>query len=70
MPYPLASATLRDGDRSMLLRVKDTRFEVPLGDASWSNDALVEVVAAPAQEIPAPAAEPTRTAAETPRTAP
>jgi hypothetical protein len=69
MPYPLASATLRDGDRSMPLRVKDSRFAVPLGDASWSNDALVEVVPAPAQEVPA-AAEPTRTAAETPRTAP
>jgi hypothetical protein len=67
MPYPLASATLRDGERSMALRVKDTRFEVPLGDASWSHDALVEVV--PAPDDPAPE-EAIRTAAETPRTAP
>jgi hypothetical protein len=69
MPYPLASATLRDGERSMVLRVKDNRFMVPLGDASWSNDALVEVVPAPVQDAAAPA-EPTRTAAETPRTGP
>jgi hypothetical protein len=33
---------------SLPLRVKGWRFEVPIGDKSWSNDAIVEVAFAPA----------------------
>jgi len=69
MPAELASATLRDGERSVALKVKGNAFAVPISDTGWSNDALVEVTYAPAEPAadPAPA---TRTADETPRTAP
>jgi hypothetical protein len=43
MPAPLGAAVLREGQRSTALRVKGSRFEVPIGDTSWSNDAIVEV---------------------------
>jgi hypothetical protein len=43
MPGPLGAAVLREGQRSTALRVKGSRFEVPIGDTSWSNDAIVEV---------------------------
>jgi len=68
----LAGATLRDGERSMALKVSGKSFRVPIGDTSWSNDALVEVSYAPAEDAAAQAAAPalTRTAAETPKTAP
>jgi len=46
-PGMLRGATLRDGQRSLALRVKDTRVEVPIGDTSWSNDAIVELAFAP-----------------------
>ncbi len=49
-PAPLSSAILRDGQRSMALRVKGARFEVPVGDTSWSNDAIVELAFAPSGE--------------------
>lgn len=42
-PSPLARATLKDGDRSVGLKVKQSGFEVPIGDLSWSNDALIEL---------------------------
>lgn len=48
MPGALGAAVLRDGGRSTELRVKGSRFEVPIGDQSWSNDAIVEVQFAPA----------------------
>jgi hypothetical protein len=51
-PAPLSSAILRDGQRSMALRVKGARFEVPIGDTSWSNDAVVELAFAPSAEAP------------------
>jgi hypothetical protein len=47
MPAALSAALLRDGERSMPLRVKGAKFEVPIGDKSWSNDAIVEVQFAP-----------------------
>lgn len=50
MPATLSGAVLRDGERSIPLRVKGWRFEVPVGDKSWSNDAIVEVVFAPPAE--------------------
>jgi hypothetical protein len=42
-PAPLNAATLRDGERSLALEVEDRSFRLPIGDASWSNDAIVEV---------------------------
>jgi hypothetical protein len=57
----ISAATLRDGERSLALKVSGKSFRIPIGDTSWSNDALIEVRYAPAV---------TRTAGETPRTAP
>jgi hypothetical protein len=42
-PMPLAGATLRRGERSMPLQVEEWRYTVPIGDASWPDDALVEL---------------------------
>lgn len=39
----LAAATLRDGERSLALKVRGTSFTAPIGDTSWSNDAIVEL---------------------------
>jgi len=49
----LSAATLRDGERSLALKVKGKDFRIPIGDGSWSNDAIVEVEFAPPDE-PAP----------------
>jgi len=66
--HTLAAATLHEGERRLALRVQGKRFMVPLSDASWSNEALVDLAFAAAE---ADAAEETiRTAGETPRTAP
>jgi hypothetical protein len=46
---PLASAVLRDGERTLALRVKGRQVELPLYDTSWSNDALVDLTFEPAQ---------------------
>ena len=63
---PLLGAVLVDGKRSAKLEVKGHTFQVPIGNASWSDDALVELTfAEPAEAAPA-----TGTAGETPRTAP
>jgi len=43
MPATLGAAVLREGQRSAALRVKGRKFEIPVGDTSWSNDAIVEV---------------------------
>jgi hypothetical protein len=40
---PLLTATLTAGDRSAKLNSAKRRFEVPLGDRSWPDDALVEL---------------------------
>jgi hypothetical protein len=40
---PLASAVLREGERTLALRVNGRHFELPLYDTSWSNDALVDL---------------------------
>jgi hypothetical protein len=34
---------LREGGRTLALRVKGRHFELPLYDTSWSNDALVDL---------------------------
>jgi hypothetical protein len=47
MPATLSVAVLRDGERSVPLRVRGQRVGVPIGDNSWSNDAIVEVAFAP-----------------------
>jgi hypothetical protein len=59
----LASATLHEGERRQALKVEGKHFMVPLSDAGWSNDALIDL--AFTRE-----AEPIRTADETPQTAP
>jgi hypothetical protein len=40
----LSAATLREGERSMPLKVDGKTFRLPIGDTSWSNDAIVELV--------------------------
>ena len=40
---PLASAVLREGERTLALRVKGRQVEIPLYDTSWSNDAIVDL---------------------------
>jgi hypothetical protein len=40
----LSAATLREGERSMALKVDGKTFRLPIGDTSWSNDAIVELV--------------------------
>jgi hypothetical protein len=40
----LSAATLREGERSMALKVDGKSFRLPIGDTSWSNDAMVELV--------------------------
>jgi hypothetical protein len=42
-PARLSAATLRDGDRSLALKVEGKSFRLPIGDTSWSNDAVVEL---------------------------
>jgi hypothetical protein len=49
----LAKAVLYDGNRSKVLKVDGKSFRAPIGDTSWSNDAIVELEFAPAAE-PAP----------------
>ena len=53
---PLAGATLRSGARSLALEVGEWQYNVPIGDASWPDDALVELSEASAAP-PAPPAQ-------------
>jgi hypothetical protein len=56
----LAAATLRDGERSLALKVTGKSFRAPIGDAGWSNDAIIELEYAPPepdQVAAAPASE-------------
>jgi hypothetical protein len=46
---PLASAVLREGERKLPLRVRERQFELPLSDAAWSNDAIVDFTYASAE---------------------
>lgn len=52
MNEPPASAVLREGGRSTPLRVKGHKVDVPIGDTSWSNDAIVETT--PITKVAAP----------------
>ncbi len=72
---PLVEAILSEGNRSKALKTDNDEFSVGLGDADWSDDALVELrfdQAAPKAVVPAAPATGTATgtAAGTPRTAP
>jgi hypothetical protein len=40
---PLAAAMLREGERTLPLKVKGRQFELPLYDTSWTNDAVVDL---------------------------
>jgi len=40
---PLTSAVLREGERTLPLKVKNRQFELPLYDTSWGNDAVVDL---------------------------
>jgi hypothetical protein len=48
----LGAATLRDGERSLALKVSGKSFRLPIGDTSWSNDAIVELEFAKQDEAP------------------
>lgn len=61
---PLQGAVLVDGNRSAQLEVKGGTYHVPIGNLSWSDDAVIELT------FKDPAASATGTAAGTPRTAP
>jgi hypothetical protein len=47
LPFPaparLAAATLRHGERSAPLKTNNQEFTVPIGDAGWPDDSLVEM---------------------------
>ncbi len=54
----LSAATLRDGARSKALEVEGKRFRLPIGDTSWSNDAIIELeYAPPSAPVVAPRAD-------------
>jgi hypothetical protein len=55
----LSAATLRDGERRMKLETEEKSFRLPIGDTSWSNDAIIELEFAAAT----PAAQPASSAA-------
>jgi hypothetical protein len=61
-PGQLVSAVLREGERSVALKVSGQGYSAPTGDTSWSDEAIVELAWAAPDAI--------RTAGETPRTAP
>ena len=68
---PLVGALLREGERSKELKTGDKEFSVGIGDADWSDEALVELeFVPPAAAAAATGTAVTGTAAETPRTAP
>ena len=46
----LSAATLREGERTLALKVDGRSFRVPIGDTSWGDDAIVELEYAPATE--------------------
>jgi hypothetical protein len=53
----LSSATLREGERSVPLEVEGKSFRLPIGDTSWGNEAMIELVfdtsgAKPAEPAP------------------
>ena len=53
---PLAAAVLLEGERTLPLQVNGRKFEVPLADAGWSDDAIVDLAYA-STEPPAATSE-------------
>lgn len=53
-PAPISGAVLAEGNRSAKLRVRGRQFELPIGDTSWGNDALIELEFTPSPATPAP----------------
>ena len=53
-PAPLRGAVLVEGNRSANLRVRGRQFDLPIGDTSWGNDALIELDYAPASSAATP----------------
>lgn len=49
---PISGAVLVEGNRSAKLRVRGRQFDLPIGDTSWGNDALIELEFAPAPAAP------------------
>jgi hypothetical protein len=64
---PVKEAILVEGNRSALLKSTGQSYQVPIGNSTWSDEAMVELTFA--DETPVVAAA-TGTAGETPRTAP
>ncbi len=53
-PAPISGAVLAEGNRSAKLRVRGRQFDLPIGDTSWGNDALIELDFSPSPASPAP----------------
>ncbi len=62
---PIKEAVLVEGNRSALLKSKGQSFEVPIGNSTWSDEAIIELTYTEDVVLAA-----TGTAGETPRTAP
>ena len=67
---PIVDAVLHEGKRSKALETENDEFRVGLGDAEWSDEALVELTLGEPVARSAVPVTATGTAAETPRTAP
>lgn len=65
--HTIDKAYLEDGARSRNIEFSGKTYSVPLYDATWSDDALIQLGYAPADSAPP---ELTGTAGETPRTVP
>ncbi|RZA33459.1 MAG: hypothetical protein EOP92_20795 [Lysobacteraceae bacterium] len=67
---PLLEALLVDENRSAKLEVKGGTYHVPIGNLTWSDDAMIELVYANPADPAEPDQPSTETAGEKPRTAP
>lgn len=66
VPATLGAATLREGERTLALKVHDNAFELPLALPGWSDDALVELQFAGPVAAPVSPAAAASTALSTP----
>jgi hypothetical protein len=64
---PIKEAILVEGNRSALLESNGSSYQVPIGNSTWSDEAMIELTFG--DDAPASVAA-TGTAGETPRTAP
>jgi hypothetical protein len=58
MPAELSAAVLREGGRTLALKVHGHSFELPLADPNWSNDAMIDLEFAPDAPVPVSAPSP------------